>query len=242
MKKNKIPADILKFIKSITNKRAKIVIDHIIKNEFITTEQLKNDYGYDHPPRAARDVRESGVPLETFYIKSKNGKNIAAYKFGDFNKINKGKLGGRKIFPKELHDKLYEENQGKCYICNIQLEKRYLQIDHRVPYEVAGDQNNNYDEHNYMLLCSSCNRAKSWSCEHCENWININTIEICLNCYWCHPDNYNHISMIDTRRLDITWQGEEVQLYNLIKNQASNSSKSLSTFVKEIIEEYIINK
>ena len=23
----------------------------------------------------------------------------------------------------------------------------------------------------YMLLCGSCNRAKSWSCEHCANWL-----------------------------------------------------------------------
>jgi hypothetical protein len=69
--------DFLKLIETITNKRAKIVIDHILKHGFITTEDLEVTYGYNHPPRAARDVREAGIPLETFSIKSKQGKSIA---------------------------------------------------------------------------------------------------------------------------------------------------------------------
>ena len=74
----KYPKEFLEHIKSITNKRAKIVIDHILKHGFITTEDLETTYSYNHPPRAARDVREAGIPLETFNIKSKSGKSIAA--------------------------------------------------------------------------------------------------------------------------------------------------------------------
>ena len=40
-------------------------------------------YGYQHPPRAARDVRELGIPLVTFRIKSSDGRSIGAYKFGN---------------------------------------------------------------------------------------------------------------------------------------------------------------
>jgi len=54
-KKVKYPKEFLEHIKSITNKRANIVIDHIMKHGFITTEDLENTYGYNHPPRAARD-------------------------------------------------------------------------------------------------------------------------------------------------------------------------------------------
>ena len=54
----KYPTGFLKLAESITNKRAKIVIDHILKHGFITTEDLEKTYGYNHPPRAARDVRE----------------------------------------------------------------------------------------------------------------------------------------------------------------------------------------
>ncbi|MEI6436893.1 MAG: HNH endonuclease, partial [Bacteroidota bacterium] len=66
--KKKYSEEFLKIIKSITNKRAKIIIDHIPEHGFITTQDLKEKYGYNHPPRAARDVRESGIPLETFKV------------------------------------------------------------------------------------------------------------------------------------------------------------------------------
>jgi len=243
MKKNNIPKEVLEILKSITNKRAKIVIDHILKYGYITTEQLKNDYGYDHAPRAARDVREAGIPLETFSIQSSNGKNIAAYKFGDFSKINKGKLGGRKVFPKELGDTLYNKNDGKCYICNIKLEKRYFQVDHRVPYEVAGDTNNHFeDETKFMLLCGSCNRSKSWSCEHCDNWNNDKNVEVCNNCYWSNPIDYEHIAMQKNRRVDIVWQGDEINSYEDLRAISYETENSLSSLVKEIIQEYTINK
>jgi len=54
----KIPKDILLVLSSVTATPQKAVIDHIIKNGYITTEELKEKYGYNHPPRAARDVRE----------------------------------------------------------------------------------------------------------------------------------------------------------------------------------------
>ena len=40
-KKQKYPKEFLEHIKSITNKRANIVINHIMKHGFITTEDLK---------------------------------------------------------------------------------------------------------------------------------------------------------------------------------------------------------
>lgn len=50
------PEEFLKLLQAVTNKRARIVIDHILEHGFVTTEELKTKYGYDHPPRAARDV------------------------------------------------------------------------------------------------------------------------------------------------------------------------------------------
>ena len=69
-------------LNSITEKRPSTVIQHIIKHGFITTEELTNRYGYEHAPRAARDVRERGVNLETYRVKSSDGRTIAAYRFG----------------------------------------------------------------------------------------------------------------------------------------------------------------
>ena len=68
---------------AVTAKRPKTVIQHILAHGFVTTEELKA-LGYEHAPRAARDVRELGIPLETFYVKSRTGRRIAAYRFGDY--------------------------------------------------------------------------------------------------------------------------------------------------------------
>ncbi len=59
------PSEFLMLLKSVNAKRPKTVIDHILKHGQITTEELKNIYGYNHPPRAIRDVREQGIPMIT---------------------------------------------------------------------------------------------------------------------------------------------------------------------------------
>ncbi len=238
MKKQNISQRLRRILQSITHKRARVVIDHILKYGFITTEQLKK-YGYDHPPRAARDVREQGIPLETFKVKASNGRSIAAYRFGDLSKIEHGKFGGRSAFSKDFKTQLYEISEGRCGICRGRFESRYLQIDHRIPYEVLGEGaklTRQLEE--YMLLDGSCNRAKSWSCEHCVNWQAEKNPDLCLTCYWASPENYNHIALQEARRLDILWTGDEVKIYDGLKELVSESRIPLPDFVKQIIERY----
>ena len=235
MPKTKYPKEFLEQIKSITNKRAKIVIEHVMKHGFITTEDLETTYGYNHPPRAARDVREAGIPLETFKVKSKEGKSIAAYRFGDLSQIQKNRVEGRIAFSKEFKKQLYEQLAGYCSICNAAFEDRYLQIDHRIPYQVGGDTDFEKKISDFMLLCSSCNRAKSWSCEHCSNWNEDKDFKICLSCYWGTPENYIHIAGKEMRRMDLHWSGEEVKYYDAIKLIAEKNNVELPDFVKEII-------
>ena len=50
------------------------VIDHILRHGFITTQDLKDNYGYNHPPRAVRDVKEHGIPTEMFRVKGSDGR------------------------------------------------------------------------------------------------------------------------------------------------------------------------
>ncbi|HRK82705.1 MAG TPA: HNH endonuclease signature motif containing protein [Saprospiraceae bacterium] len=240
MPKQKYPSDFIQLIGTITNKRAKIVIDHIMEHGFITTRDLETKYGYSHPPRAARDVREAGIPLETFSVKSEEGKSIAAYKFGDLTQIQHNKFGGRKLFSKEFKSQLYALSGGKCAICNGSFEERYLQIDHRVPYEISGDSNNfqqNIDD--YMLLCGSCNRAKSWSCEHCDNWTVEKEIEFCLKCYWGNPNNYDHIALQEIRRLELVWQDNEIKFFEALKKEADEGKLQLPEHVKNLIEKHL---
>ncbi len=243
MAKEKYPQEFLDLVKSISNKRAKIVIDHILKHGHISTEELEKIYGYSHPPRAARDVREAGIPLETFNVKSKEGKSIAAYRFGDLTKTRKNRFRGRQVFSRKFKQSLYDANEGKCYICNGDFEIRYLQVDHRIPYEIDGDDENfQHDEEDYMLLCASCNRTKSWSCENCENWKSAKDIEVCLKCYWGKPENYDHIALQNIRRLELIWQGNEVGFFEALKVEAEKGEIDLPEYVKLLLEEYLRKK
>lgn len=236
-KKEKYPKEFLDHVNSISNKRARIVIDHIMKHGFITTEDLEKTYGYSHPPRAARDVRETGIPLETFKVKSQGNKSIAAYRFGDLSKLQISRVAGRTTFPKEFKRALYELGKGRCFICHGEFEERYLQVDHRVPYQVSGEGKSERQLEDFMLLCGSCNRAKSWSCEHCENWHESQKPEICMECYWGSPENYNHIALQHIRRLDIQWTGNEVKYYDAIKVVADQNKIELPDFIKKLIED-----
>jgi hypothetical protein len=239
----KYPKQFLILAKSITNKRAKIVIDHILDKGFITTEDLEKTYGYSHPPRAARDVRESGIPLETFNTKSSEGKSIAAYRFGDLSKIQKNRSAGRQTFSKDFKRALFEKSGGHCFICNGVFEERYLQVDHRIPYEISGDDKKFQKNLNdYMLLCASCNKAKSWSCEHCENWTDAKDIEICLKCYWGSPEKYDHITLEKIKRLELIWRGTEVTFFELLKEEAEKGEIALPDYVKTLLIKHIKSK
>ena len=225
-------------LESISNKRARIVIEHILANGQITTEEIRL-YGYDHPPRAARDVREAGIPLETFRVKSSEGRSIGAYRFGDQNKIRKGMIQGRRSFPKWLKTTLYDASDGKCAICSGEFESRYLQIDHRIPYAVGGDESNsNLNLDDYMLLCGSCNRAKSWSCEHCTNSIDEQNPEVCLTCYWAEPGNYYHIALREVRRVDILWSESEIEAYERLKVAAESTKHRVPDYVKKLLAQH----
>jgi hypothetical protein len=241
MSKQKIPKKIQEIFDSITNKRAKIVIDHILEHGQITTEELEKDYGYNHAPRAARDVREAGIPLTTLKVKSKDGqRNIAAYTFGDFQTVRLDRVAGRINWPKNFKNELIAKYGEKCLISNADLESRALQIDHRIPYELVGDQNNDkLNVEDFMLLSGTSNRAKSWSCEHCKNLLEIKDSNNCKSCYWAYPENYSHVALNEARRLDLTWQGEEVKYYDALKLNSDEVGEELPEYVKDILRKNI---
>ncbi|WP_311774147.1 HNH endonuclease [Nostoc sp. UCD121] len=213
------------------------MIDHILQYGFVTTEELKQRYGYNHPPRAARDVREHGIPLETFRVTGSDGRRIAAYRFGDISKARFSRLSGRTGLSKQLKDELIDKYGCKCFIYLEKVDKRELQIDHRVPFEVDGEPE--LEAESFMLLCGSANRAKSWSCEHCENWKTIKDKSICLSCYWAYPESYTHVAMQQVRRIDLMWQGDNIESYEKLKQQTVRLNKEIPEFIKDIIEREI---
>ena len=236
MNKKKLSREFLKKCRSVESKRPKTVIEHIIKHGHISTEELKDKYGYNHPPRAARDVREQGIPLETFRVTGSDGKSIGAYRFGDQGNLRFSRQQGRTGFSKIIKEELINEYGSRCAMYLEEFNERDLQNDHRIPFEVAGDNTeNDNDFHDFMLLCRSANRAKSWSCEQCKNWLETRKVEICKKCYWAYPDEYEHIAMLPIRRVDIIWSGDDVKSYELLKKKTIELHKDIPAFVKDLI-------
>ncbi len=118
------------------------------------------------------------------------------------------------------------------------MDKSVLQIDHRVPYEVEGESSELLPD-DFMLLSGSANRLKSWSCEHCENWQTLRKKEICLSCYWAYPEKYFHVAMQQVRRVDLIWQGKEIEQYEKLKTDAKESNKTVPEYIKQIIQSVI---
>ena len=128
MASKEIPQEFLERLKAVTAKRPRTVIEHILKHGFINTEELKSKYGYNHPPRAARDVREQGIPVETFTVIGSDGRKIAAYRLGDPSVVRRGFIGGRRAFPKAFKVALVNASGSHCHICYQKHEERYLQF------------------------------------------------------------------------------------------------------------------
>lgn len=224
--------------KRVSGKRARTVIDHILQHGIITNEDLSELYGYDHPPRAIRDVRDNGIPLITYNVVSpKTGRRMGAYTFGDPSKIKSGRVGGRRAFPKQFKQKLIAHYGPRDMITNELLDERYLQIDHRVPYEVAGDNKNALDPLDFMLLDASSNRAKSWSCERCNNFTTTQDPEICKECFWASPEKYLHIAESQARRVDLIWRGKEILDFESIKSQSECHNLEISQYIKRRLSE-----
>lgn len=228
---------ILALCEKVTAKRPRTVIDHLIEHGSVSTEDMQTLYGYDHPPRAIRDVRECGIPIETFRVSSeRTGRRIAAYRFASPDQIIHGRIGGRTASSRRFRDALIERYGSRDAITGERCEPRYLQIDHRVPYEVAGDSVHDEDQpEDYMLLDASSQRAKSWSCEHCSNWQEGRSEAVCRSCFWAFPEDYAHIAGEHIRRVDIEWRGLEVEVFERIRKLAENEDTTVAALIKKLL-------
>ena len=234
---NEYPKEFLDLLQSVKAKRPQTVIKHILEHGFITSEELKNTYGYNHPPRAVRDVREHGIPIITYRVTGTDGRKIAAYKFGDPTDIqnNLSKAAGRTALSKALKQALIDKYGSKCFIYLETMDKEVLQVDHRIPYEIGGEHDEK-DIDYYMLLSPSANRAKSWTCEHCENWKKKDR-SFCLRCFWAYPENYDHIAGKFEKIISLVFTDDEIDdYYKLIE---LSGEKAAQEVIKKIIHEHL---
>ena len=206
-------------------------IDPILAHGHVTTKELRDIHGYNHPPRAVRGVREQGIPIETFKATGSDGRRIGAYRFGNPADLRPERRS-RRSFPRAFRQQMDARCGSRCGICGWGHNPATMQIDHRIPSEVGGDPTGAPDVEDYMPLCASCNRAKSWSCEHCRNWTTDHLLKVCRVCHRASPKDYEHIALELVRRLDIVWQGDEVPDHERLAAQAR---RELPDFVKDVL-------
>jgi hypothetical protein len=227
----KISAATRALIEGVTNKRARFVLDSILQQGMVTTEDIRNA-GYTHEPRAARDVRELGFPLKTLKVKHSNGRSIAAYTL-DLEKLQNPAMGGRRALSKKEREEIIRIAGGRCQICTSTLN---LQVDHRIPYQVGGE-SKPHDGEAFQVLCGSCNRKKSWACEHCPNALELKDAAVCRSCYWFGLDSYTHVATIEERRTDLIWIGKlETDVVDRLNREANIAGKRPSDYIKDILK------
>jgi hypothetical protein len=228
----KLPPEFLARIKTVKNKRARLVLDRIAERGSITTEELK-EIGYDHPPRARMDAIDLGFPMITRRVKSRNGqKNIASYSFDLSGKPDEPGKPGRLGLPKARCEAIIAKAGNKCELCGAAHD---LQVDHRVPYQVAGESLKD-DASPYMALDGSCNRRKSWACEHCKNFTRIRKVRVCRQCYWANPQEHKHVAMLPIHRAEIVWEGEDCAAFDKFEAKCKRENITLADGLKKLIQ------
>jgi len=86
-----------------------------------------------------------------------------------------------------------------------------------------------------MLVCGSCNRSKSWTCEHCDNLTGPRDAEVCRTCYWGNPEDYSHISLRQMRRVDLVWDAEEIGDHDRMSRLTMEAGEGLADFIKRLL-------
>lgn len=237
-----VPKELLDFIKKAhLSVRAQKVVDYLIDNGSVTTEEIAS-WGYGHAPRAIRDVREAGIPLITSRIQSSDGRSIGIYTFGEPKNIKENRLEGRTTFPKYFKDELYKLQDGRCEICSQKYDKKFLQVDHRVPYEFGEGDSTELETADFMLLCAEDNRRKARATEvDCaKTCFQSGDINIVKSCFWASPENYTHIAMKPIRQLELAWFGkDETDVFDQAKSLASAAGMSLQDYLKSLLSEQI---
>lgn len=204
------------------SKRAKFVLKYILEHGACTTSELEKA-GYKHPPRAVRDLKDAGVDIEMVTEPYKDPITNNQKRRGRYVLRGVMDANSRKPLTKRFSDSV--KASGRCESCGTTVEK--LQADHRVPFAVGGETVPHVlDE--FMPLCSSCNRSKSWECEHCPNWT-VKDVGVCESCYWSGPDSYDHIATRQVRRV----------MFELDDPVLIGAWDENGVDVKELVEDYL---
>ncbi len=225
-----------KRISRVTNQRARRLLELIVEHGEVTTEELAEQYGYHQPPRAKMDAMNLGFPIVSRRVRSKDGtRSIAAYSL-DLDATFVDGRTGRKRIPKAFRDELLKLAGGRCAHCGGAFPDRALQVEHRIPHEIAGEVDQ-FRLADFQMFCGPCNRSKSWTCEReCPNWTK-RSAAVCATCMWASPEGYEHIAMRQRRQVTLTWDGADVETFDSIRAAAQAEGVDVATHLQRLLGE-----
>lgn len=224
----------IEFVDKNPRARAAKVLSAILERGGITTEELLH-LGYKHAPRARQDCVDRGFPIHTEKVRDSDGKQIARYVLHSEIEI-RAILKGRAIIPKAFKDRLVREYGAADRITGMEVAPRALQVDHRIPYQVSGDDGLwAEDIRAFMLLTGSSQRKKSFSCERCPNFLNDRDPDVCGTCYWAFPEAYQHIGMRQVRQVELIWQDAEAETFDRIKAKLAAQGRTVEEAAKALL-------
>jgi hypothetical protein len=228
------PDDFVQRCRAVTAKRARTVIDHILQHGHITTDELKTLYGYNHPPRAARDVIEHGIPLIMYRVEGPDGRKIAAYRFGDPSSIGFRRLSGRTALAKALKRAISKSTERSALSilnrCRMPNSKSTTEFPTR---SLAIWEHKNHPNSCFCAVpLIGPNRDRANTAAIGGSYTNL---KIGRACYWAYPESYTHVAMEEIRRLDVIWRGQEVTQYEDLRRAAISSGDTASRFVKNAL-------
>lgn len=191
--------------------------------------------GQAHAPSAVRDLKDRGVAVTRVGYIEVGGKRRGLYQLDPDG--SRSGLSGRTQISKRFKDELLAYYGCRCRICTKEFVSRALQPDHRVPQRIGGDEPDRERRvENYMPLCGPDNRAKSYECEHCPNWLVMDP-DVCLSCYWAYPEDYQHVAMRPERRMTLVFQGdEEVSLHDAVIRKTGETGTSPIDFIRDLLQ------
>ncbi len=223
------------------SRRARFVAWRIFEDGSVSTRVLQGN-GYDHPPRARKDLTDHGIRvLSSRGRDEETGRVMAIYSFAPPEEVLTAEQAGRTALPRDFVRRVAEDADHQCALCSGRFEDRFLQADHRVPYAIAGDAlDAPLDPARFMAVGRSCNRAKSWTCEHCPNWP-VQDAAVCATCYWAAPEGYEHIATEPARRLDLVWRGDETADFDMLRSLAERMGEPLPGYVRAVLARHLVD-
>jgi hypothetical protein len=220
--------------------RARFVAWSIFERGAVSTSDLQ-ERGYDHPPRARKDVTDHGLRVLSVRRRSDaTGRAMAVYSFAPPDQVLTSEQAGRSALPRPFVSRLVAAADNRCAVCRGVFDRTFLQADHRIPYAIAGNPGADLDAARFMAVCRSCNRAKSWACEHCPNWADQRT-EFCATCYWADPERYEHVATQRLRRLAVVWAGDETDQFDVLAALAEQAREPLPDYVRAVLAAHVVS-